>query len=229
MEDVAEGGHWSTPMPAENLYLLVPETRPFAKKVKPEVQVEAIESADAARHRHRSAAPSDLPQAPGGEEGRCPGRGRGRPARDPGVRPGHPARTVADPWAGQPHVLGRLQDRHPGHAQAADREDAGEEGEGCGQAEPGDQGGRQDPGGRGRGRTRRPGVAADPEAGAQVRPGAVVPPQGGRDAGRDGLRGGRGPAGPGGRVRAHRVHPRLQPDSTDGRAGQGVDRTSATP
>jgi hypothetical protein len=45
IEDVPEGGHWSTPMPAENLYLLVPETRPFAKKVKPEVQVEAIESA----------------------------------------------------------------------------------------------------------------------------------------------------------------------------------------
>src|SRR5829696_8855625 len=45
IEDIPEGGHWSTPMPAENLYLLVPETRPFAKKVKPEVQVEAIESA----------------------------------------------------------------------------------------------------------------------------------------------------------------------------------------
>jgi len=45
LEPVAEGVHWSTPMSAENLYLLVPETRPFAKKVKPEVQVEAIESA----------------------------------------------------------------------------------------------------------------------------------------------------------------------------------------
>src|SRR5262245_26502289 len=45
IEDIPEGGHWSTPMAAENLYLLVPETRPFAKKVKPEVQVEAIESA----------------------------------------------------------------------------------------------------------------------------------------------------------------------------------------
>jgi HEAT repeats len=45
IEEIPEGGHWSTPMPAENLYLLVPETRPFAKKVKPEVQVEAIESA----------------------------------------------------------------------------------------------------------------------------------------------------------------------------------------
>jgi hypothetical protein len=45
IEEIPEGGHWSTPMPAEALYLLVPETRPFAKKVKPEVQVEAIESA----------------------------------------------------------------------------------------------------------------------------------------------------------------------------------------
>ena len=45
IEDIAEGGHWSTPMQAENLYLLVTETRPFAKKVKPEVQVEAIETA----------------------------------------------------------------------------------------------------------------------------------------------------------------------------------------
>ena len=45
LEVVPDGGHWSTPMPAEALYLLVPETRPFAKKVKPEVQVEAIESA----------------------------------------------------------------------------------------------------------------------------------------------------------------------------------------
>src|SRR3954471_4355595 len=44
IEDIPEGGHWATPMPAETLYLLVPETRPFAKKVKPEVQVEAIES-----------------------------------------------------------------------------------------------------------------------------------------------------------------------------------------
>jgi hypothetical protein len=45
IEDAPEGGHWSTPMPAESLYLLVPETRPFAKKVKPEIQVETIESA----------------------------------------------------------------------------------------------------------------------------------------------------------------------------------------
>jgi HEAT repeat protein len=45
IEPIADGGHWSTPMAAETLYLLVPETRPFAKKVKPEVQVETIESA----------------------------------------------------------------------------------------------------------------------------------------------------------------------------------------
>jgi hypothetical protein len=45
IEEAPEGGHWSTPMPAESLYLLVPETRPFAKKVKPEIQVETIESA----------------------------------------------------------------------------------------------------------------------------------------------------------------------------------------
>lgn len=45
IEEIPEGGHWSTPMAAESLYLLVPETRPFAKKVKPEVQVETIEVA----------------------------------------------------------------------------------------------------------------------------------------------------------------------------------------
>ncbi len=45
IETIADGGHWATSMPAENLYLLVPETRPFAKKVKPEAQIEAIESA----------------------------------------------------------------------------------------------------------------------------------------------------------------------------------------
>lgn len=44
-EAIAPGGHWSTSMPAESFYLLVPETRPFAKKVKPEIQVETIESA----------------------------------------------------------------------------------------------------------------------------------------------------------------------------------------
>jgi|SRR5262245_37727245 len=45
IEAIPEGGHWTTPMAAETFYLLVPETRPFAKKVKPEVQVETIESA----------------------------------------------------------------------------------------------------------------------------------------------------------------------------------------
>jgi hypothetical protein len=45
IEAPADGAHWATPMPAESMYLLVPETRPFAKKVKPEVQVEAIETA----------------------------------------------------------------------------------------------------------------------------------------------------------------------------------------
>jgi hypothetical protein len=45
IEEIPAGGHWATPMPAESLYLLVPETRPFAKKVKPETQVEALESA----------------------------------------------------------------------------------------------------------------------------------------------------------------------------------------
>lgn len=45
IEEISEGGHWATDMAAEQLYLLVPETRPFAKKVKPEVQVETIETA----------------------------------------------------------------------------------------------------------------------------------------------------------------------------------------
>jgi len=45
IDEVTTGSHWSTNMPAESFYLLVPETRPFAKKVKPEVQVEAIETA----------------------------------------------------------------------------------------------------------------------------------------------------------------------------------------
>lgn len=45
IETIPVGGHWSTTMPAENLYVLVPETRPFAKKVKPETQVDAIETA----------------------------------------------------------------------------------------------------------------------------------------------------------------------------------------
>ncbi len=45
VEEIPEGGHWATPMAAEDLYPLVPETRPFSKKVKPEAQVEAIEVA----------------------------------------------------------------------------------------------------------------------------------------------------------------------------------------
>ena len=45
IDEVTTGSHWSTNMPAESFYLLVPETRPFAKKVKPEVQVETIETA----------------------------------------------------------------------------------------------------------------------------------------------------------------------------------------
>ncbi len=36
--------NWDSNMPAEPLYLLVPETRAFAKKVKPEAQVETIET-----------------------------------------------------------------------------------------------------------------------------------------------------------------------------------------
>lgn len=45
IDPIPPGGHWATNMSAETLYLLVPETRPFAKKVKPEAQVEAIETA----------------------------------------------------------------------------------------------------------------------------------------------------------------------------------------
>jgi hypothetical protein len=45
IEEPPAGLHWSTSMPADSFYLLVPETRPFAKKVKPEVQVETIETA----------------------------------------------------------------------------------------------------------------------------------------------------------------------------------------
>ncbi|MCX7664230.1 MAG: hypothetical protein N2112_01640 [Gemmataceae bacterium] len=39
-----EDVRWESKMPAEPLYLLVPETRAFAKKVKPEAQVETIET-----------------------------------------------------------------------------------------------------------------------------------------------------------------------------------------
>jgi hypothetical protein len=45
LDEIDEEGSWSTPMPAETLYLLVPETRPFAKRVKPPDQVEAVEAA----------------------------------------------------------------------------------------------------------------------------------------------------------------------------------------
>ena len=48
--EVAEGGHWATAMPAESLYLLVPETRAFAKKVAPAIQVETIETASRLGH-----------------------------------------------------------------------------------------------------------------------------------------------------------------------------------
>jgi hypothetical protein len=43
LKDVAEGGYWSTPMPAHVLYTLVPETRPFAKRAKAPEQIENIE------------------------------------------------------------------------------------------------------------------------------------------------------------------------------------------
>jgi hypothetical protein len=45
IKDFPEGGFWATPMPAEVLYTLVPETRPFAKRAKPPEQIENIESA----------------------------------------------------------------------------------------------------------------------------------------------------------------------------------------
>ncbi len=45
IKDVPESGNWSTPMPAEVLYTLVPETRPFAKRAKAPEQVENIEGA----------------------------------------------------------------------------------------------------------------------------------------------------------------------------------------
>ena len=45
LKEMPEGGYWSTPMPAEVLYTLVPETRPFAKRAKPPEQVDNIEGA----------------------------------------------------------------------------------------------------------------------------------------------------------------------------------------
>jgi hypothetical protein len=43
LKDVSEGGYWSTPMPAETIYTLVPETRPFAKRAKAPEQIENLE------------------------------------------------------------------------------------------------------------------------------------------------------------------------------------------
>ena len=86
-------------MPAENLYLLVPETRPFAKKVKPEVQVEAIESAV------RLGTATDLRLLQiylkhlEDKKEESPVADAVAQHRDPGVRAGHPAGTVADAWA----------------------------------------------------------------------------------------------------------------------------------
>jgi len=45
LEEEEEGGFWATPMPADTLYRLVPETRPFAKRAKPPEQVETLEAA----------------------------------------------------------------------------------------------------------------------------------------------------------------------------------------
>jgi hypothetical protein len=45
LKEIPEGNFWSTPMPMDSLYKLIPETRPFAKRAKPPEQVETIESA----------------------------------------------------------------------------------------------------------------------------------------------------------------------------------------
>ncbi|MCE9531761.1 MAG: HEAT repeat domain-containing protein [Planctomycetes bacterium] len=45
LKDIPEGGYWATPMPAELLYTLVPETRPFAKRAKAPEQIDNIEKA----------------------------------------------------------------------------------------------------------------------------------------------------------------------------------------
>lgn len=45
LKEITDGGFWSTPMPAEVLYTLVPETRPFAKRAKAPEQIENIEAA----------------------------------------------------------------------------------------------------------------------------------------------------------------------------------------
>ncbi len=45
IKEIPEGNFWSTPMPMDSLYKLIPETRPFAKRAKPPEQVETIEAA----------------------------------------------------------------------------------------------------------------------------------------------------------------------------------------
>ena len=45
VKEIPEGGYWSTPMAAEILYTLIPETRPFAKRAKAPEQIENIEAA----------------------------------------------------------------------------------------------------------------------------------------------------------------------------------------
>jgi hypothetical protein len=45
LQEFPEGGFWSSPMPGEILYCLIPETRPFAKRAKPPQQVEYLEAA----------------------------------------------------------------------------------------------------------------------------------------------------------------------------------------
>ena len=45
LEEIEAGGFWSSTMPGEVVYSLVPETRPFAKRAKPPQQVEYIEAA----------------------------------------------------------------------------------------------------------------------------------------------------------------------------------------
>jgi len=45
IKEVPEVGYWATPMPADVLYTLIPETRPFAKRAKAPEQIENIEAA----------------------------------------------------------------------------------------------------------------------------------------------------------------------------------------
>jgi hypothetical protein len=44
LKPIADGGFWATAMPAEIVYTLVPETRPFAKRAKAPEQIENIEA-----------------------------------------------------------------------------------------------------------------------------------------------------------------------------------------